>query len=62
MSITTLTDEIIDSFVYETMGGQFMVTDPTEFDQVIPGGPWNSKEKAVQSLINYVNQNEITFE
>ena len=62
MSITTLTDEIIDSFVYETMGGQFMVTDPTEFDQVIPGGPWNSKEEAVQSLINYVNQNEITFE
>jgi hypothetical protein len=62
MSITTLTDEIIDSFVYETMGGQFMVTDPTEFDQVIPGGPWNSKEEAVQSLTNYINQNEITFE
>jgi hypothetical protein len=59
MNITT---EIVNSFVYETMNGQFMVTDPTKFDQVIPGGPWNSREEAEQAFNNYINENQITFE
>jgi hypothetical protein len=57
-----VTQKIIDSFVYETMEGQFMVTDPTEFDQVIPGGPWPTKEDAEKALINFINENQITFE
>ncbi len=57
-----VTQKIIDSFVYETMNGEFMVTDPTEFDQVIPGGPWSTKEDAEKALINFVNENQITFE
>jgi hypothetical protein len=57
-----ITEEIVNSFVYETMGGQFMVTDPTEFDQVIPGGPWNTREEAEQAFTNYINENQITFE
>jgi hypothetical protein len=57
-----VTEKIIDSFVYETMEGQFMVTDPTEFDQVIPGSPWSTKEDAEKALINFINENKITFE
>ncbi len=49
-----ITEEIVNSFVYETMDGQFMVTDPTEFDQVIPGGPWNTREEAEQAFTNYI--------
>ena len=57
-----IAEEIVNSFVYETMDGQFMVTDPTEFDQVIPGGPWNTKEKAEKAFTNYIKENQITFE
>jgi len=57
-----ITQEIKDSFVYETMNGQFMVTDPSEFDQVIPGGPWNSREEAENAFLEYVNNNQIIFE
>jgi hypothetical protein len=39
-----------------------MVTDPTEFDQVIPGGPWNTREEAEKAFTNYINENQITFE
>lgn len=57
-----IAQEIVDSFVYETMAGKFMVTDPTEFNQTIPGGPWSTKEEAEQAFKNYVNENQITFE
>lgn len=57
-----ITEEIVNSFVYETMSGQFMVTDPIEFDQTIPGGPWNTREAAEQAFTTYINENEITFE
>ena len=57
-----ITEEIVNSFVYETMSGQFMVTDPIEFDQTIPGGPWNTREAAEQAFTTYISENEITFE
>lgn len=57
-----ITQKTMDSFVYETMDDQFMVIDPTEFDQVIPGGPWNNKEEAEQAFVKFVNENEIIFE
>jgi hypothetical protein len=44
------------------MDGQFMVTDPTEFDQVIPGGPWPTKEDAEKALVKFIDENQITFE
>jgi hypothetical protein len=62
MTQMNITEEIVNSFVYETMDGQFMVTDPTEFDQVIPGGPWNTREEAEKAFTNYINENQITFE
>lgn len=57
-----ITQEILDSFVYKTINGEFMVTDPTEFDQVIPGCPFATKELAEEAFKNYVTVNEITFE
>jgi hypothetical protein len=57
-----ITQEILNSFIYETLDGQFMVTDPTEFDQVIPGGPWSTREEAEQAFNNYVQEKEIIFE
>lgn len=62
MTQMNITEEIVNSFVYETMSGQFMVTDPIEFDQTIPGGPWNTREAAEQAFTTYINENEITFE
>ena len=41
-----ITQEVKNSFIYETMNGEFTATNPTEFDQVIPGGPWKTKEEA----------------
>ena len=51
-----ITGKIVNNFVNETMDGQFMVTDPTEFDQVAPGGPWTTREGAEQVFMNYVNE------
>lgn len=60
--MSTVTQEIKDSFVYETVSGEWMVTDPTEFDQVIPGGPWQTKEAAEAAFDKFVIDNSITFE
>lgn len=62
MTATSLTQDIKDSFIYETLTGTWFVTDPTEFDQVIPGGPWKTKEAAEAALEKYVIDNSITFE
>ena len=60
--MSALTQEIKDSFVYETFANQWFVTDPTEFDQLIPGGPWETKEAAEAALEKYVTDHSITFE
>lgn len=58
----TLTQEIKDSFVYQTLDFEWLVVDPIEFDQTIPGGPWKTKEAAEAALEKYVIDNSITFE
>ncbi len=57
-----ITQKILDTFVYKTMDGNYLATDPTEFDQVVPGGPWETKELAEAALVEYINQNNISFE
>jgi hypothetical protein len=57
-----ITQEVKNSFIYETMNGEFTATNPTEFDQVIPGGPWKTKEEAEEAFTNYVNEHQIIFE
>ena len=60
--ITTITTDIHKTFIYETMDGQFMATDPLEFDEVIPGGPWKTKEEAITAFEKYVQLHQIIFE
>ena len=57
-----ITQEILDSFVYETLNGEFEVTDPTEFDQTLISGPFETKKAAEAALIKFVEKNSIAFE
>lgn len=52
--------EILDTFVFETMNGQFGVCDPTEFDQII--GYYSTKIEAENALKEYVTREQIVFE
>lgn len=56
------TEAIYNTFVYPTLDGQFMVTDPTEFDSVIPGGPFETESKARDAFDKYVEKHQIVFE
>lgn len=55
-------EAIYKTFIYKTMDGQFMVTDPAEFDQVVPGGPFETEAQAREAFDKYVKANEIVFE
>lgn len=55
-----LLKDILDTFVYQTYGGQFGVSDPTEFDQVI--GYYNTKIEAENALIEFITREKIEFE
>lgn len=57
-----ITTEIYKTFIYETLDGQFMVTDPLEFDQVIPGGPWKTEAEAKTAFEKYIQLHQIVFE
>jgi hypothetical protein len=57
-----ITTETYKTFIYETLDGQFMVTDPLEFDQTIPGGPWNTEAEAIEAFENYIQLHQIIFE
>jgi hypothetical protein len=52
--------EILDTFVFETMNGQFGVCNPTEFDQII--GYYSTKIEAENALKEYVTREQIVFE
>lgn len=57
-----ITQKILDTFVYQTMNGDFLATDPMEFDQVVPGGPWSTREEAEAAFTEYVENKGIIFE
>jgi hypothetical protein len=57
-----ITQEILDSFVYETLNGEFEVTDPTEFDQILVAGPFKTKKAAEAAFLEFVEKNSIEFE
>lgn len=52
--------EILDTFVYETMDGKFGVSDPTEFDQVI--GYYDTKIEAENAFKEFIVKEKIEFE
>lgn len=58
--IKMINQQILDTFVFETLNGQFGVSDPTEFDQVI--GYYNTKIEAENALKEYITREEIIFE
>ena len=56
-----ITTETYKTFIYETLDGQFLATDPLEFDQIIPGGPWNTESEAIAAFDKYVQAHQIEF-
>jgi hypothetical protein len=55
-----ITQEILDTFVYETKAGSFVAIDPTEQDSII--GYHTTKEEAVEAFKAYVDKEGIIFE
>ena len=55
-----LTQEIIDTFIYETMNGSFGVIDPTASDEIV--GIFGSREAAEKAFIDFVETQGIVFE
>jgi hypothetical protein len=55
-----IAQEILDTFIQETMDGKFAVSDPTEFDQVI--GTFDTKIEAENALKEYIVIQKIEFE
>ena len=55
-----IAQEILDTFIQETMDGKFAVSDPTEFDQVI--GTFDTKIESENALKEYIVIQKIEFE
>ena len=54
-----ITQEILDSFVYETLAGSFVAIDPTEHDAII--GYHSTKEEAIEAFKQYVDKEGIIW-
>jgi hypothetical protein len=56
-----ITQEILDTFIFDTIGGQkFGVNDPLAHDEII--GYYPSREEAEKAFIEYVEKEEIIFQ
>lgn len=55
-----ITQEILNTFIYETLDGKFAVSDPTEFDQII--GYYDNKIEAENAFKEYITREQIVFE
>ena len=55
-----ITQEILDTFIYETPAGSFVAIDPTEPDGSI--GYYQTKEEAVDGFKQYIEKEGIIFE
>jgi hypothetical protein len=55
-----ITQEILDTFVYETKAGSFVAINPTEHDSII--GYHTTKEEAEDAFKQYVDKEGIIFE
>ena len=52
--------QILDTFIYETLAGSFVAIDPTEPDGAI--GYYQTKEEAVDGFKQYIENEGIIFE
>jgi hypothetical protein len=55
-----ITQEILDTFIYETLAGSFFAMDPTDTDSII--GYYQTREKAEKAFTEYVEKEGIVFE
>ena len=55
-----ITQEILDTFIYETLAGSFVAMDPTAHDEII--GLYSTQEDAELAFKEYVEKEKITFE
>jgi hypothetical protein len=52
--------EILDTFVYETLAGSFVAIDPTEHDGII--GYYETKTEADTAFNEFITRENIIFE
>ena len=55
-----VTQEILDTFIYETLNGGFGVIDPTASDEIV--GMFDTREAAEKAFIDFVEAQQIVFE
>lgn len=54
-----ISQEILDTFVYETLDGKFGVNDPLEYDTII--GYYDTKIEAENALKEHIVKEKIEF-
>jgi hypothetical protein len=55
-----ITQEILDTFIYQTKAGNFVITEPVELDSII--GMYDTYEDAEKKFREYVEKENIIFE
>lgn len=55
-----ITQEILDTFIYQAKNGEFGVTEPVELDSII--GMYETYEEAEKIFREYVERENIIFE
>jgi hypothetical protein len=55
-----ITQEILDTFIYQTKNGEFGVTEPVELDSIL--GMYKTYEEAEKKFREYVEKENIIFE
>ena len=55
-----VSQEILDTFIYEVLSNSFTVTDPLDQDSLI--GYYSTRAKAEKALTEWINKEKIDFE
>ena len=55
-----ISQEILDTFIYEVLSNSFSVTDPLDHNHLI--GYYSSRVEAEKALIEWINKENIDFE
>jgi hypothetical protein len=55
-----VSQEILDTFIYEVLSNSFAVTDPLDHNDLI--GYYSTRAKAEKALTEWINKEKIDFE
>jgi hypothetical protein len=55
-----VTQEILDTFIYETLAGSFVAMDPVSHDEII--GYYQTRAEAEKAFVEYLEKEGIIFE